>query len=202
MAVGPFKQTIDWDPSMTFRSRLLPSLAILLTLILVPPALAAQFAVVETSDGAFIIELDDEKAPISVENFERYAKDGFYTNTVFHRVIPGFMIQGGGFDHHGNYPSGLHNKGSHQELRPPIANEWQNGLKNMRGTVAMARLGGQADSVRNKGSAITPVTDPNRKKKKKKKRKRSSSETKMLVIGVVALIGIVGLIVALVLFIV
>ena len=147
MAVGPFKQTIDWDPSMTFRSRLLPSLAILLTLILVPPVLAAQFAVVETSDGAFIIELDDEKAPISVENFERYAKDGFYTNTVFHRVIPGFMIQGGGFDHHGNYPGGLHNKGSHQELRPPIANEWQNGLKNMRGTVAMARLGGKADSA-------------------------------------------------------
>ena len=144
---GAAEQTIDWDPFMTFRSRLLSSLAILLVLFLVPSAFAAQYAVVDTSDGPFIIELDDQKAPISVKNFEQYAKDGFYTNTVFHRVMPGFMIQGGGFDHHGNYPNGLHNKGSHQELRPPIANEWQNGLKNMRGTVAMARLGGQADSA-------------------------------------------------------
>ena len=132
---------------MTSRSRLFSSLAILIAVTLNAPGFAAQYAVVDTSDGAFIIELDDEKAPISVENFELYAKDGFYNGTVFHRVIPGFMIQGGGFDHHGNYPTGLHNKGSHVELRPPIANEWQNGLKNMRGTVAMARLGGRADSA-------------------------------------------------------
>ena len=144
---GAVEQTIDWDPSMTFRSRLLSSLAILLVLTLVPATFAAQYAVVDTSDGPFIIELDDQKAPISVKNFEQYAKDGFYTNTVFHRVMPGFMIQGGGFDHHDNYPSGLHNKGSHVKLRPGIANEWKNGLKNMRGTVAMARLGGQADSA-------------------------------------------------------
>ena len=132
---------------MTFRSRLLSSLAILFALMLAPATFAAGYAVVDTSDGTFIIELDDEKAPISVANFEKYAEDGFYTDTVFHRVIPGFMIQGGGFDHHGNYPSGLHNKGSHQALHPPIANEWKNGLKNMRGTVAMARLGGKADSA-------------------------------------------------------
>lgn len=123
--------------------------ALLLTLLLAPTAFAKQYAVMATTYGPITIELDDEKAPISVENFEAYAKDGFYDNTVFHRVIPDFMIQGGGFDHHGNYPNGLHEKGVHGGMRDPIANEWQNGLKNGRGTVAMARLGGQADSATN-----------------------------------------------------
>ncbi|MCP4837108.1 MAG: peptidylprolyl isomerase A [Phycisphaera sp.] len=132
---------------MTSRSRLATILSIVLLIAFAPVAFAAQYAVVDTSDGAFVIELDDQKAPISVANFEQYAKDGFYANTVFHRVIPGFMIQGGGFDHHGNYPNGLHNKGAHQDLRPPIANEWQNGLKNTRGSIAMARLGGKPDSA-------------------------------------------------------
>ena len=135
------------DLSMTRRSRFATILSTVLVIALAPATFAAQYAVVDTSDGAFVIELDNEKAPISVANFEQYAKDGFYANTVFHRVIPGFMIQGGGFDHHGNYPNGLHNKGAHQELRPPIANEWQNGLKNTRGSIAMARLGGQPNSA-------------------------------------------------------
>ena len=110
-------------------------------------AFAKQYAVIATSSGPITIELDVEKAPISVKNFEAYAKDGFYAGTVFHRVMPGFMIQGGGFDFHGDYPDGLHDKGVHGGMRDPIVNEWTNGLKNTRGSVAMARLGGQADSA-------------------------------------------------------
>ena len=94
-----------------------------------------------------LLELDDQKAPITVANFEKYAKDGFYNGTVFHRVMKDFMIQGGGFDHHGNYPAGLHNKASHGKMHPPIKNEWTNGLPNVRGSISMARLGGQPDSA-------------------------------------------------------
>ena len=110
-----------------------------LTAFAASPALAAQYAIIKTTAGSMVVELDNDKAPISVANFEAYATDGFYANTVFHRVIPGFMIQGGGFDDDGNYPVGLHNKSAHGDMRPPIANEWKNGLKNMRGTLAMAR---------------------------------------------------------------
>jgi peptidyl-prolyl cis-trans isomerase A (cyclophilin A) len=84
---------------------------------------------VVTSQGAFRVELDRGKAPVSVENFLAYVDAGFYDGTVFHRVIPGFMVQGGGFD-----------KGMKQKAtRPPIKNEADNGLKNARGTLAMAR---------------------------------------------------------------
>jgi peptidyl-prolyl cis-trans isomerase A (cyclophilin A) len=121
--------------------------AALATLAIAPAALAAKYATMTTTLGTIVIELEDEKAPISVENFLTYAKDGFYEGTVFHRVIPDFMIQGGGFDHHGNYPGGLHQKGAGHGIRPAIANEWRNGLANTRGTLAMARLGGQADSA-------------------------------------------------------
>ena len=108
---------------------------------------ASRFAVIDTTDGPIVLELDEKKAPISVANFARYAEDGYYDNTVFHRVIPDFMIQGGGFDHHGNYPQGIHDKSAHGGIREPIKNEWENGLKNTRGSIAMARLGGQADSA-------------------------------------------------------
>lgn len=121
--------------------------AALMALVASPLALAAKFAVIATNLGPIMVELDDEKAPITVANFEQYAKDGFYDNTVFHRVMPGFMIQGGGFDHHGNYPGGLHQKGEGHGIRPSITNEWRNGLKNERGTLAMARLGNQPDSA-------------------------------------------------------
>ena len=91
----------------------------------------------ETSKGNIDIELNQEKAPISVANFLQYVDKGHYDNTIFHRVIPNFMIQGGGFDENMTQkPTG---KG--------IKNEWQNGLKNTRGTIAMARLGGQPDSA-------------------------------------------------------
>jgi peptidyl-prolyl cis-trans isomerase A (cyclophilin A) len=79
--------------------------------------------------GEFVIELDPQHAPLSVENFEQYARDGFYDGTIFHRVIAGFIIQGGG------YAPDLQLKST----RPPIALESQSGLRNVRGTVAMAR---------------------------------------------------------------
>jgi len=83
----------------------------------------------ETSLGAFTIELFDAQAPQSAANFLRYVDEGFYDGTLFHRVIPGFMIQGGGMT------TGLKSKRGHE----PIQNEATNGLKNARGTLSMAR---------------------------------------------------------------
>ena len=108
----------------------LSTVAVGLTLALA--ALSSQAAPtveMQTSMGAIVIELDSEKAPITVKNFLQYAKDGFYNGTVFHRVIDGFMIQGGGFTKDmGEKPTGAQ-----------IPNEAKNGLKNQRGTIAMAR---------------------------------------------------------------
>jgi len=83
----------------------------------------------QTSMGDVVIELAPEKAPKSVANFIEYTKAGFYDGTIFHRVIPTFMVQGGGFTE----------KFQQKQVRAPIANEANNGLKNVRGTVAMAR---------------------------------------------------------------
>lgn len=83
----------------------------------------------QTSLGVIVIELDAEKAPISAENFLTYVKEGFYDGTIFHRVIPGFMAQGGGFT------SDFQQKATHAAIK----NEADNGLKNNRGTLAMAR---------------------------------------------------------------
>ena len=93
-----------------------------------------------TSKGEITIELDAENAPVSTENFLAYADAGEYDGTIFHRVIDGFMIQGGAFT-----PDMDQRKGS----RGGIKNEWQNGLSNKRGTLAMARLGNQPDSATN-----------------------------------------------------
>ena len=82
-----------------------------------------------TRMGTIVIELFPDKAPCTVENFLRYAREGFYDGTIFHRVIPGFVIQGGGLTRN------LRPK----PTRPPIPNEASNGLSNRRGTVAMAR---------------------------------------------------------------
>ena len=82
-----------------------------------------------TNHGPISIELDSEKAPKSAENFLQYAKEGFYNGTIFHRVIDGFMIQGGGFE------PGMSQKANHD----PIDNEADNGLSNLTGTLAMAR---------------------------------------------------------------
>lgn len=86
-------------------------------------------AVIETSMGTITLELDDQKAPNTVANFVEYARSGFYDGTIFHRVIDGFMIQGGGFTKDMNQ----------KETRAPIAIESMNGLRNDRGTIAMAR---------------------------------------------------------------
>lgn len=83
----------------------------------------------KTSFGTITLELYSDKAPKTVENFLQYVKEGHFKGTVFHRVIPGFMIQGGGFD------KTLQQK----PARPPIENEATNGLKNEIGTIAMAR---------------------------------------------------------------
>ena len=83
----------------------------------------------ETTSGDILIELFSDKAPESVANFLAYVDDEFYVNTIFHRVIKGFMIQGGGLDIRMN----------DKDARDPITNEATNGLKNLRGTVAMAR---------------------------------------------------------------
>ena len=85
--------------------------------------------VIETSLGNVKVELFQKEAPISVKNFLDYAKSGFYNGTIFHRVIPGFMIQGGGFT------PDMRQK----PTKAPIKNEATNGLKNQRGTLAMAR---------------------------------------------------------------
>ena len=83
----------------------------------------------DTSKGVIKLELDAEKAPLTVANFVEYAKSGFYDDTIFHRVIPGFMIQGGGFTF----------ETKQKDTREPIRNEASNGLKNLAGTIAMAR---------------------------------------------------------------
>ncbi|WP_439859179.1 peptidylprolyl isomerase [Pseudomonas sp. MBLB4136] len=101
------------------------------TLLLSTSLLAAEKpkVLLTTSAGEIEIELEAEKAPISVENFLAYVDSGHYAGTQFHRVIPGFMIQGGGFD------ADLQQK----QTRAPIKNEADNGLHNVRGTLAMAR---------------------------------------------------------------
>lgn len=93
------------------------------------PAPGNPVAVISTSHGDITVELFKEQAPVSVENFLQYAGDGFYDGTIFHRVVPKFMIQGGG------YTETLFEK----PTRPPIQNEATNGLRNVRGTLAMAR---------------------------------------------------------------
>lgn len=92
-------------------------------------AFAAPSVEMQTSLGRIVIELDSRKAPLTVQNFVQYVNEGFYNGTVFHRVIPDFMIQGGGFT-------------IDMEQKPAtrnVGNEGKNGLKNERGTIAMAR---------------------------------------------------------------
>ena len=93
------------------------------------PADTRPTVVLETTLGRIKIALDRDKAPLSVDNFLEYVRSGHYDGTIFHRVIPGFMVQGGGFD------SSMKQK----PTRPPIKNEASNGLRNRRGTLSMAR---------------------------------------------------------------
>jgi cyclophilin family peptidyl-prolyl cis-trans isomerase len=93
------------------------------------PAPGNPVAVIATSLGDITVELFKDKAPVSVDNFLQYVKEGFYPGTIFHRVEPGFVIQGGG------YTEAMVEK----QTRAPILNEATNGLRNTRGTLAMAR---------------------------------------------------------------
>jgi cyclophilin family peptidyl-prolyl cis-trans isomerase len=83
----------------------------------------------ETSHGAFTIELYDEDAPQTVANFLRYVDEGFFDGTIFHRIVPGFVIQGGG----------LTSDFAQKKTHPPVRNEAANGVRNQRGTLSMAR---------------------------------------------------------------
>jgi peptidyl-prolyl cis-trans isomerase B (cyclophilin B) len=83
----------------------------------------------ETNFGPIVCTLDDENTPLTAANFKQYVEEGHYDNTIFHRVIDGFMIQGGGFE------PGM----SQKDTRDPVENEANKGGKNMRGTLAMAR---------------------------------------------------------------
>jgi cyclophilin family peptidyl-prolyl cis-trans isomerase len=115
--------------------------ALLLLALQAPAPVAAQppaapltppdpVVIVDTTAGAITIQLYADKAPDSVRNFLEYVRDGFYSGTIFHRVVPGYVIQGGG------YTPELVEKST----RPPVRNEATNGLANARGTVAMARM--------------------------------------------------------------
>ena len=104
---------------------------LILTLFLLTPVSAEENpqVIMETSKGTVTIELNSQKAPMTTANFIAYVKNGFYDNTIFHRVIRRFMIQGGGLT------ADMQKKPN----RPPIRNEADNGLKNNTGTIAMAR---------------------------------------------------------------
>ena len=93
------------------------------------PTMEYPTVILNTNFGAITIELFEDKAPQSAANFMQYARDGYYNGTLFHRVIPNFMVQGGGFD----------TDFQQKETREPIENEADNGLANERGTLAMAR---------------------------------------------------------------
>ncbi|MDT8444471.1 MAG: peptidylprolyl isomerase [Desulfuromonadales bacterium] len=101
------------------------------SLLLASPVFASERVVIETNYGDITLELDSEKAPLSVANFLAYADAGHYTDTIFHRVIKDFMIQGG------NFSAEMVPK----QTREQIKNEAGNGLRNRRGTIAMARTG-------------------------------------------------------------
>lgn len=116
-------------------SKLLPLPAACLTLLALGMTAGADAGAprvrLATNLGDIVIELNPAKAPATVENFLAYARDGYYDGLIFHRVIPNFMIQGGGFE-----------EGMQQRTaRAPIKNEADNGLLNLRGTIAMARTG-------------------------------------------------------------
>jgi peptidyl-prolyl cis-trans isomerase A (cyclophilin A) len=96
-----------------------------------PAAKAAPVVVFKTSLGELHIELFNDTAPVSAQNFLQYVDSGFYNGVIFHRVVPGFVVQGGGFDQ----------EYQRKNTQPPIINESDNGEKNLRGTLSMARTG-------------------------------------------------------------
>ena len=116
---------------MTHSPTAWPTCATLALALCISTSALAQKVKLSTSAGDIVIELDADKAPKTVDNFLKYVKAGHYNGTVFHRVIPTFMIQGGGMT------ADL----KERPTRPPIPLESRNGLNNIRGTIAMARTG-------------------------------------------------------------
>ena len=112
-----------------FRKTLATACALLSLAATTHCAMADTHVLMTTSEGNIELTLDDEKAPVTVKNFLQYVNSGFYNNTIFHRVIPSFMIQGGGFT------ADMQQKST----QSPIKNEADNGLRNTRGTISMAR---------------------------------------------------------------
>ena len=105
-----------------------------------PERPGGRFVIMKTSEGSIEIELFDDKAPITVKNFLAYVDAGHYDGTVFHRVIPTFMIQGGGYEKGLSRVAALQDaQGKEKKTKAPIKNESGNGLQNKRGTLAMAR---------------------------------------------------------------
>lgn len=104
---------------------------LLLGCLMTAQTMAGQLVDIQTNRGVIRLDLDQDKAPNTVSNFLRYVDEGFFDGTIFHRIIAGFMIQGGGYD--ANF--------QRKDTAAPIKNEADNGLKNARGTIAMARTG-------------------------------------------------------------
>ena len=116
-------------PAFLFRRlRPLVAAAFASALVLAAPVRATEVEF-QTSMGDFVLKVDEQAAPKTAANFLQYARDGFYNGLIFHRIIPGFVVQGGGFDA----------QMARRETRPPIENESRNGLKNARHTISMAR---------------------------------------------------------------
>lgn len=114
-----------------FKRTLVTFVALCSLTAVAPAALAAgeTHVMLTTSAGNIELALDSQKAPVSSQNFVDYVNSGYYNNTIFHRVIPGFMVQGGGFT------ADMQQKST----KAPIKNEADNGLRNLRGTISMAR---------------------------------------------------------------
>lgn len=114
-----------------FKRTLVTFVALCSLTAMAPAALAAgeTHVMLTTSAGNIELALDSQKAPVSTQNFVDYVNSGYYNNTIFHRVIPGFMVQGGGFT------ADMQQKST----KAPIKNEADNGLRNLRGTISMAR---------------------------------------------------------------
>jgi cyclophilin family peptidyl-prolyl cis-trans isomerase len=126
--------TVTSHPAQIAETSMRTLFALLLTVVAWPafaqgPAPGKLLVRFETTMGAFTVALDTERAPLSSANIARYAADGFYDGTIFHRVVPGFAVQGGGYTV----------DGTEKPARDPVPNESGNGLTNRRGTVALAR---------------------------------------------------------------